>query len=119
MRGLDHAQRTVGELDRGHRHVLDRDPLVGQQAVFARTSTTGPISQVEQIDAVDGLVHQGPAAVEFPGAAPRAAVVIGLAAKPLHVGVAQREPAEPPAVDGPLQFAGWSRETARGRSWRA
>ena len=58
----------------------------------------------EQIDAVNGLVHQRAAAVEFPGAAPGAAVVVGLRAKPLHVGIAQRQPAEPPCVDGPFQF---------------
>ena len=59
----------------------------------------------EQIDAVNRLVHQRAAAVERPGAAPRPAVVVLLRAKPFHVGIADREPAEAAGVDRALQLA--------------
>ena len=113
--GLDHAQRAVGELERGHGRVLDRDPLVGQQARVGRDLDDRAHQPGEQVDAVDGLVHQRAAAVELPGAAPGAAVVIRLRAIPLHIGVAEREPAEAPCVDGPLQLDARARETARER----
>ena len=53
---------------------------------------------------MDRLVHQGPAAVEFPSAPPRPAVVILLATVPLDVCVADGEPSEASGVDGPLQL---------------
>ena len=102
--GLDHAQGPVGKLDRGQGHVLDGDPLMGQPRGLGPDLDHGSHQPGEQIDAVNGLVHEGPAAVEFPGAAPRAAVVIGLAAIPLHVGVAEGQPPEASAVDRPLQL---------------
>ena len=56
----------------------------------------------QQIDAVDRLVHQGAAAVQFPGAAPGAAVVVLLGAVPLDVRVADCQSAEAALVDGLL-----------------
>ena len=50
---------------------------------------------LEQVDVVDRLVHQGTAAVEVPGPAPAARVVIRLGPPPLDVRVAQGQPAEP------------------------
>ena len=63
-------------------------------AVSAVIVTTSPISQYEQVDVVDRLIHQRAAAVELPGPAPAAGVVILLGAPPLDVRIAQGEPAE-------------------------
>ena len=117
--GLDHAQGAVGELDRGHGDVLDGDPLVGQQGRPAADLDHRAHQPGEQIDAVDGLVHQGAAAVEFPRAAPRAAVVVGLGAIPLDDGVAEGEPAEAASARSPASTRRSNRGTARGRWSRA
>ena len=58
---------------------------------------------VEQVDVVDRLVHQGAAAVEVPGPAPAAGVVVLLGPPPLDVGVAQGQAAEPAGVDRLLE----------------
>ena len=91
MRRLDHAQRPVRELERRDGRVFDRDPLVGQRGRVRGHFDDRAHQPGEQIDAVNRLVHQRAAAVEFPRAAPLAAVVILLRAKPLHVGIAERQ----------------------------
>ena len=65
-----------------------------------------PEAPLDQVHGVDALVHDRAAAVELPGAAPRAAVVIRLRAPPLVVGVADGDPPEPPLGDGGLQRDG-------------
>ena len=78
--------------------------MVGQQPGPRPDLDDRPHQPREEIDAVDGLDHQRPAAIEFPGAAPGAAVIIILGAMPLYDGVAERKPAEAATVDRPLQF---------------
>jgi hypothetical protein len=58
---------------------------------------------VEQVDIVNGLVHERAAAVEVPGAPPAARIVVLLGSPPLHVRVAQRQAAEPAPRDGLLE----------------
>ena len=61
---------------------------------------------LEDVDGVDALVHQGAAAVEVPGAAPVAGVVVLLGAPPLYVGVGEDDLAELAGVDGFLDELG-------------
>ncbi len=50
------------------------------------------------------LVHQRTAAIQFPGAAPGAAVVIRLRPEPFHLGIADGQLAETAAVDRTFQL---------------
>jgi hypothetical protein len=52
---------------------------------------------------VDGLVHDGAAAIQGQGALPAGVILPGPV--PLHVGAAQHEPAKPPGVEGGLEGA--------------
>ena len=100
--GFDDAEGAVVESQRRDGDVFDFDPLVGERGGVGLHFDHGAHEPGEQVDGVDGLVHEGAAAVEGPGAAPGAAVVVLLRAVPLHVGVAEREPAEAAGVDGLL-----------------
>jgi len=66
-----------------------------------------------RVDAVDALVHEGAAAVELPGAAPAALVVVLLGAIPLDGHVAEDDAAEAPAVEGVLEQAARLLKAAR------
>ena len=54
----------VLEAQAGDGRVLDLDPLVGQRRGEAADVRDRPHHPQQQIDVVDGLVHQRPAAVE-------------------------------------------------------
>ena len=60
----------------------------------------------EQIDAVDRLVHQGPAAIEFPGPPPRPAVVVRLRAPPGYNGVAEHQSTKSLLLNQVMHLAG-------------
>ena len=57
----------------------------------------------KEIDVVDGLVHQSPAAVERLGPLPAALVVVRLRPPPLAGRLAEGDAAELAGLDGPLQ----------------
>src|SRR5690606_3502653 len=80
--------------------VFDLDALVGEAGGGGgdRGDVTGEIDEL--VDEVDGLVHEGAAPVECPGAAPGSGVVVGLVAIPFDVGVAHGEAAKSPLVGG-------------------
>ena len=73
----------------------------------------------QQIDVVDGLVHQGAAAVERLRALPAALVVVRLRPPPFAGRLAQRQPAEAAGLDGLPSAPGWRRRSATGRWCRA
>lgn len=54
----------------------------------------------ELVDDVDALVHEGAAAVEFPGAAPAAVGVVFRGAEPVDMGVGEEQTAEATLADG-------------------
>src|SRR5713101_3869461 len=83
----------------GNRGVLDLDTLVRQSASEAGDLAYGPHHPTEQIDIVDGLVHERPAAVQGLGAFPAAFVIIGLRPPPFAGCFAQSQPTESPTVD--------------------
>ena len=58
---------------------------------------------VEEIDVVNRLVHERPAAVEIPGAPPAARIIILLGSPPFDVGIPQGQAAEPATRDRFLQ----------------
>ena len=88
-RGLDHTQGTACEAERGSRDVLDFDAFVGERGGLGLDFRDRAHQPAQQVDGMDRLIHQRATAVEFPGAAPRAAIVILLRAIPLDVRVAQ------------------------------
>ena len=92
---LDDAERAVLEPQGGDGRVFDLDPLVGQRGGQGRDRVDVAHQPVEQVDVVDRLVHERAAAVELPGPAPAAGVVVLLGPPPLDVGVAQGQAAEP------------------------
>ena len=73
------------------------------RAVFARTSTTGPISQRSKSTLWMAWFMRAPPPSSSQCRA-SAAVVIGLAAIPLHIGVAEGQAAEAAALDRSFQF---------------
>ena len=76
---------------------------MGQRGGEGRTTYDRAHEPLEHVDVVDGLVHQGPAAVEGLRALPAALVVVGLVPPPGAIGHAEGEPAEPALVDGILE----------------
>ena len=76
---VDDAERAGGELDHRDGGVLDLDALVRQAAGVGEHLDRGAERGDHQVDGVHGLVHQRAAAVEGPGAAPVAGVVVALA----------------------------------------
>jgi hypothetical protein len=55
-----------------------------------------PPVPLQQVDGVDGMIHQGAAVVELPSAVPAAPVRVLLAPGPLRACVARHQPSEPP-----------------------
>ncbi len=98
-RGLDDAERAVLESERGHGDIFHFNAFMSQRGEPSGQVLDGSHQPAQQIDAVNGLVHQRSAAVEFPGAAPGTAVVILLRAIPLHVGIADRQSTETALID--------------------
>jgi hypothetical protein len=78
---------------------------VGQHRGEAGNVRHRPHHPQQQIDIVDGLVHQGAAAVERFGPLPAALVIILLRAPPFTGRFAQRQPSEAPGVHGGLEGA--------------
>ena len=95
-----HGQRAGLEPHGGDGDVLDLDALVGEQGGL-REDLDGPAEEPDQqVDGVHALVHHRAAAVELPGAAPLAGVVVVLAAPPGDRRDAAGEPAERAVVSG-------------------
>jgi hypothetical protein len=85
-RRVQRGERTRLEPhDRGDR-VLHLDALVREQRGVRGDVDRAPEEPQQQVDGVHALVHHGAAAVELPGAAPVARVVVLLAAPPGHRG---------------------------------
>jgi hypothetical protein len=104
--GFDHAEGAIGKAERGDGGVFHFDLFVGERGGEGADFDNRTHQPSEQIDTVDGLVHEGAAAVESPGSAPGPAVIILLRAEPLDVGVANGESAEAAGVNGAFQFVG-------------
>jgi hypothetical protein len=102
-RGLDDAEGAVAKFQRSDGDVFDLDALVRDGRGVGLHFLDGAHEPCQQVDGMDGLVHEGAAAVEGPRAAPRAAVVVLLGAVPLDISVAEGELAEASAVDGLLE----------------
>ncbi len=62
---------------------------------------------------MDSLIHEGAATIELPGAAPGAAIVVGLGAIPLYIGFGQGEPAEAALVDRGFHLSAGAMKTRR------
>lgn len=92
--GFDDAAGTVFEFKEGNAVVFDFDVLVGEEGGVGLHGFDGSGEVEEGVDGVDGLVHEGAAAVEGPSAAPSAGVVVGLVAIPFDVGAGGGEGAE-------------------------
>ena len=111
--GLDRAQGPVLEPQAGHGGVFDLDAMVGQSRRLGHDRLDVAHQPVQEVDVVDRLVHECPAAVEVPGAPPAARVVILLGSPPLHVGVSQGQAAESATCDGLLEANVGRREPRR------
>lgn len=95
---LDGADSAVLELKDGDCDVFHLDAFVGD-AVRECTNRLNIARDVdEEIDCMDGLVHDGAPAVELPGATPGAGVVVCLIAEPFDISVREREFSEASGV---------------------
>jgi hypothetical protein len=79
---VDDAEGAAAEPQHGHRRVLDLDPLMGQGGGVGEDLGGNAHHGDEQVDGVDRLVHDHPAAVHGPGAAPASGVVVRLPSPP-------------------------------------
>ena len=86
--------------EHGDQSVFHFNARVGQTIGVGVDTLDGAHEPEEKIDGVDGLVHQGAAAVQLPRAAPSAPVVIRLRPVPFHVRVAHDDPAKPAFLQG-------------------
>ena len=110
---LDRSERAVFEAERGDGGILNFNPFMGQKPGDRGQLLHRPHQPEEQVDRVDRLIHQRAAAVERPGAAPAAAVVILLGPVPFDDGVPQSQLAEPLRVDRLFQLGAGRVEAAR------
>src|SRR5262249_28264428 len=92
--GDECAERAGLERERGDGNVFDLDIFMGGGGGFGVDAGDGAGEPLQQIDGMDGLVHQSAAAVHGPGAAPLAAVVVLLGAPPFHLGGGEDDLAE-------------------------
>ena len=88
-------------MQRQHAGIFHFD-LPRQRGCIGLHALDGADQPVEHVDIVAGLVHEG-AAVEFPGAAPRGAVIVGLRPAPEDVDRHQVDLAEAVGLDGALE----------------
>src|SRR5699024_9644413 len=101
--GLEGQLGAGAEAGGGGDGVLHLDALVGEQARVGEDLLDIAQQPQGQIHQVDALVHQGAAAVELPGAAPGAGVVVLLAAPQRHLDGGGGDRAEPPLADQLLE----------------
>src|SRR5829696_2300240 len=99
-RGDDGPEGASCELQDGHRRILDLDPLVGEQSGVCGHFHDGTHQPLQEVDAMDSLVDQDSPAVQLPGSAPAARVVIGLGAPPPDLRGSRGEAAEPSSFYG-------------------
>lgn len=100
---LQQAQGAGLELQRGHGHVLHLDALMGQCGALRLDFLHGAAEVLDHVHIVHALVHQRAAAVQGPGAAPIAGIVVLLGAVPLGVAAAEADLAQGALFDGLLQ----------------
>ena len=114
---MDHAQGAGVELHHRDRGVLDLDPFVRQAGGVGEHLDRRADDGDQQVDGVHGLVHDGAAAVQRPGAAPVAGVVVGLPAPPGVRGDRRRDACRG-ALRPPRGPSRWICRSGAGRSPR-
>ena len=103
--GQDNTEGAVLKTKAAYGGVFDLDAFVGQQSGEASDMGGRPHHPKEQIDVVNGLVHEGAAAVEGHGSPPTSLVVILLGPPPFASRLAQRQSSEPASIDGSFESA--------------
>ena len=118
-RSLDDPARAIGEFEQGHARVLDLNAFVGEQSRARRHCDHGTGDIEELIDRVNALVHQRAAAIESPGAAPSAGIVVILRAPPFDVSGGRGDFAKAPCLAGMVKRLNrWLETSVQNRSER-
>src|SRR5215211_4680125 len=98
-RGHYGAEGAVRKLQDGYCRVFDLDPLVGKQPCVGGNLDYLAHHPLEEVDAMYGLVDQDSPAIQLPGSAPAARVVVRLRPPPPHVGRPRGQAAELSSCD--------------------
>ena len=98
--GMQDTEGAVLEPDHTDGDVFDLDPFVGEGSGVGEDLDGAAHRGHQQVDGVHALIHQRSPAVELPGAAPVAGVVVRLPAPPVDRGDAAGQPAELTVADG-------------------
>src|SRR5438874_13796724 len=99
---LDHTEGAIGKAETSHGGVFDFDAIMGEGGSESGNAVNRPHEPLQQIDVMDGLVHERAAAIEGLGAFPATFVVILLRAPPFDRGFGEPQPAEAPLIHGLL-----------------
>jgi hypothetical protein len=113
-RPVDDPQGAAGEAGHGHRGVFDLDPLMRQAGGVGEHLGGNAQHGDQQVDGVDGLVHDRPATVHGPGAAPAAGVVVRLPPPPGRGGDPGGQASEVAGLDGRHDLLGGGVEAVLG-----
>src|SRR5205814_4222952 len=106
-RAGDRAERAALEDECAAQRVLNLDLRMDSAARVSADLLHRPGDPLQQIDAVHRLVHDGPAAIPLPRAAPTALPVVLVRAIPRRVTAGERERAEAAVGHRLLQYTVW------------
>ena len=81
-RARERRSGAVGEFDPARGNVFDLDALMGDEPGGRRDALHWAEEPKQQVDGVDALIHQGPAAIEGERATPSGGIVVGLCTPP-------------------------------------
>lgn len=112
--GEECADGSGFKLQAGGKVVLNLEALVGGGAGEGPSTSDGAGEPKHEVEGVDALVHEGPAAVEGAGAAPAARVIIFLGAEPGDAGLHTEDPAKGALFDEAVHAQAGGVETVLG-----
>jgi hypothetical protein len=88
-RPLDNAHSAVVELEQSAGSIFNVETFMTDKTLASQNAADRPHKPEKQIDLVNALVHEHPAAVQLARSAPRPAFIVFLASKPFDVRVAK------------------------------